>query len=108
MTVGGAAGLVVAGWSLNLLVFPDEPLFAGGVLQTIGLSIVGLTLLLPLLRRRAAGRALLAAALRVYASFALAHPFLRPWLTRHSVVAAVLVFDLPVWPWLALGILRLV
>src|SRR5438876_29322 len=32
------AQLVVAGWFLNLLVFPDEPLFAGGVLQTTGLG----------------------------------------------------------------------
>lgn len=102
------ARLVVAGWFLNLLVFPDEPLFAGGVLQTIGLSIVGLTLLLPLLRRRAAGWALLAAALGVYASFALAHPFLRRWLTRHPVVAAVWFSDFPLWPWLAVALLGVV
>src|SRR6266446_1669147 len=102
------ARLVVAGWFLNLLVFPDEPLFAGGVLQTIGLSIVGLTLLLPLLRRRAAGWALLAAALSVYASFALAHPFLRRWLTRHPVVAAVWFSDFPLWPWLAVALLGVV
>src|SRR2546427_7358855 len=108
MSVGGGPRLVVAGWFLNLLVFPDEPLFAGGVLQTIGLSIVGLTLLLPLLRRRAAGWALLAAALGVYASFALAHPFLRRWLTRHPVVAAVWFSDFPLWPWFAVALLGVV
>src|SRR2546427_9426891 len=102
------ARLVVAGWFLNLLVFPDEPLFAGGVLEPIALSIVGLALLLPLLRRRAAGWALLAAALGVYASFALAHPFLRRWLTRHPVVAAVWFSDFPLWPWLAVALLGVV
>src|SRR5881396_591777 len=75
------AQLVVAGWFLNLLVFPDEPLFAGGVLQTIGLSIIGLTALLPVLPLRAGRWALLSAALGIYASFALAHPFLGRWLT---------------------------
>src|SRR5436189_549223 len=48
------AQLVVAGWFLNLLVFPDEPLFAGGVLQTIGLSIIGLTALPPVMVSRVA------------------------------------------------------
>ncbi len=99
------AGLVVAGWFLTLLVFPDEPLFSGGVLQTIGLSIVGLTVLLPLLRLHAARWALLAAALGIYVSFALAHPFLRQWVTRHPVVADVWFYDFPLWPWFAFAIL---
>jgi uncharacterized membrane protein len=100
--------LVVAGWFLNLLVFPDEPLFGGGVLQTIGLSIVGLTLLLPVLRLRAGRWALLAAALGIYASFVLAHPFLRQWLPRHQVIAEVWFYDFPLWPWFAVALLGLV
>src|SRR5437016_3883024 len=83
------AQLVVAGWFLNLLVFPDEPLFAGGVLQTIGLSIIGVTALLPLLGSRAARSVLLAATLGIYTSFALAHPFLRTWVKAHPVLADV-------------------
>src|SRR5213593_201196 len=45
------ARLVLVGWLLTLLVFPNEPLFGGEVLQTIGLSLVGLTPILPLLNR---------------------------------------------------------
>jgi uncharacterized membrane protein len=100
--------LVVAGWFLNLLVFPDEPLFGGGVLQTIGLTIIGLTLLLPLLPLRAGRWALLAAALGIYASFAVAHPFLRRWLTDHPVIADVWFYDFPLWPWFAVALLGLV
>jgi uncharacterized membrane protein len=95
------ARVVLAGWFLTLLVFPDEPLFGGGVLQTIGLSVIALTPLLPVLSARAGRWALLAAALGIYASFALAHPFLRQWLTRHPVVADVWFSDFPLWPWFA-------
>src|SRR5256884_8268411 len=102
------ARLVVAGWFLNLLVFPDEPLFAGGVLQTIGLSIVGLTLLLPVLRSSAGWWTLLAAALWIHASFALAHPFLRRWLPQYPVLADVLFYDFPLCPWFAVALLGLV
>jgi len=102
------AQLVVAGWFLNLLVFPDEPLFCGGVLQTIGLSIVGLTPLLPVLRRRAARWAILAAALGIYTSFALAHPFLRAWVKGHQVLADVWLYDFPLWPWFAFALLGVV
>ncbi len=102
------ARLVLAGWFLNLLVFPDEPLFGGGVLQTIGLSIIGLTLLLPVLRSSAGWWTLLAAALWIHASFALAHPFLRRWLPQYPVLADVLFYDFPLWPWFAVALLGLV
>lgn len=97
-----AAELVVAGWALTLLVFPDEPLFEGGVLQTIGLSIILLTLLLPL-GRRAGWRWLgFAAGLAVYAAFAIAQPALKAWLPRHPVITEVWFTDFPLWPWFAI------
>jgi len=99
------AQLVVAGWFLNLLVFPDEPLFAGGVLQTIGLSIIGLTALLPVMVSRVARWVLLAAALGIYTSFALAHPFLRTWVKAHPGLADVWLYDFPLWPWFAFALL---
>src|SRR5258706_11776649 len=34
------AKLVLAGWAPNLVVFPDEPFWERGVLQTIGLGII--------------------------------------------------------------------
>jgi uncharacterized membrane protein len=95
-------GLVVAGWALTLLVFPDEPLFEGGVLQTIGLSIVLLTLVLPLGRHPAWRWVGLAAGAAVYATFVLAQPALKAWLPRHPVVAEVWFTDFPLWPWFAI------
>lgn len=102
------ARLVLAGWLLTLLVFPDEPLFGSGVLQTIGLSIIGLTPILPLLHRRAARWLLAAAALAIYASFNLAYPWLRVWLGRHPVIADVWFYDFPLWPWFAFPLLGIV
>src|SRR5439155_24886326 len=95
----------VGGWSTNLLVLPDEPLFAGGVLQTIGLSIIGVTALLPLLGSGPARFVLLAATPGIYTSFALAHPFLRTWVNAHPVFADVWLYDFPLWPWFAFALL---
>lgn len=99
------ARLVLAGWLLTLLVFPDEPLFGGGVLQTIGLSIVGLTLVLPLLHRRAARWLFLVLAFVLYASFYWAYPALRVWITRHPIVAELWFSDFPLWPWFGFPLL---
>jgi uncharacterized membrane protein len=99
------ARLVLAGWLLTLLVFPNEPLFGGGVLQTIGLSIIGLTPVLPLLHLRAARRLFLVLAFGIYASFHLAYPALRGWLTGHPVVAEVWFSDFPLWPWFGFPLL---
>lgn len=99
------AGLVVVGWALTFLVFPAEPVFSGGVLQTIGLSIALLTPLVPLGRRPAWRWLGLAAGLAVYATFALAHPALKAWLPRHPVVAEVWFTDFPLWPWFAIVLL---
>jgi len=102
---GRGSRLVVAGWFLPLLVFPDEPLYGGGVLQTIGLSIIGVTLILPQLHRRTARWILLALALGIYVSFALAHPALRAWVLRHPLAADVWFHDFPLWPWFAFALL---
>lgn len=97
--------LVLAGWLLTLLVFPDEPLFGGEVLQTIGLSIVGLTPILPLLSRKSTRPLLLAVAFAWYASFNLAQPSLKAWLAGHPVVSEVLFTGFPPWPWFAFPLL---
>jgi uncharacterized membrane protein len=99
------ARLVLAGWLLTLLVFPEEPLFGGGVLQTIGLSIIGLTPLMPLFSRRAARWLFLVLAFAIYASFNLAYPAFRGWLTGHPVVAEVWFSDFPLWPWFGFPLL---
>jgi uncharacterized membrane protein len=99
------AGLVLAGWLLTLLVFPDEPLFGGEVLQTIGLSLVGLLPILPLLARRSARALLVALALGWYTTFHLAHRHLPGWLAPHPLISEVWFTGFPPWPWFAFPLL---
>ena len=68
------ARIVAAGLLLNLIVFRDESILSGGVLQTIGISIIAMVPALWLLRFSWAPWALLAVAVAGYALFAAAHP----------------------------------
>jgi uncharacterized membrane protein len=100
--------VIVYGLLLNLLVLRDEPILAGGVLQTIGLAIVAMTPALWLLRYRAAPVMLLALAVASYVAFSLAYPHLPDFVARHRLVGLVLFYDFPPWPWLSLVLIGLV
>ena len=102
------ARIVLAGFLLNLVVFPDEPIISGGVLQTIGLAIVVIAPALWLLRFRWGATALLAVAVAGYAAFAAAFEPLTRFVARHSTLGLVLFYDFPPWPWLSLVLLGLV
>src|SRR5262249_21127795 len=58
---------------------PEERLWHGGVLQTIGLSIIVLGPLVPVLRRQWARWTLLALAVLIYLSFGWMRPILARW-----------------------------
>jgi uncharacterized membrane protein len=101
--------IVAAGLLLNLLVFRDEPVWAGGVLQTIGLAIVAMVPALWLLSRWPAARApLLLAAVGGYVAFVAAFPALGGFVATHELVGFVLFYDFPPWPWLSLVLVGLV
>jgi uncharacterized membrane protein len=100
--------IILAGYLLNLVVFPEDSLLSGGVLQTIGLSIIVMTLLAPLLRWRAGGLGLLALAVGAYLVFMVAHPHLQTWLPEHRLVGLVLFFDYAPWPWMSIVLVGLV
>ena len=100
--------IILAGYLLNLVVFPEDSLLSGGVLQTIGLSIIVMTVLAPVLRHRGGAYALLAVALGAYLVFLLAHPHLQAWLPHHRVVGLVLFFDYAPWPWMCIVLVGLV
>lgn len=106
----GRRGLTIigAGLLLNILVFPDEPWWSGGVLQTIGLGILLLAPLMPLLVSPGARGALLAAAVVLYAAFAVSFPALARWVEGRPEVARVLFHDFPPWPWLSPALAGLV
>ena len=100
--------LIVAGLVLNALVFPEDPFWSGGVLQTIGLSIVACIPALFLLRRRWGAAAVLAAAALLYLTFAWSFPWLLRWVPAHPVVARIWFFEFAPWPWIPLVLVGLV
>lgn len=100
--------VILAGFLLNLLVFPDDPVWSGGVLQTIGLSIIVLGAAMPFLRHRWARYGLLAIAVLLYLSFVWSFPALSNWLPAHPLVAQMWFLDFPPWPWLSGALIGLV
>lgn len=101
------ARLVLAGLALNLLVFPDEPLWSGGVLQTIGLGILASIPALFILRRPRGSAAILALSAVMYLAFAWSFPRLVEWLPAHPVIAQIWFFEFAPWPWVALVLIGL-
>jgi uncharacterized membrane protein len=99
--------IVAAGLLLNVLLL-DSRFWKGGVLQTIGLSIVLLAPCLPLLRHRVARIALLALAVLIYVGFSLAYPALARWSADHHVIAEAFLLDFPPFPWISAALIGLV
>lgn len=102
------ARIVAAGLLLNLVVFPAEPVLSGGVLQTIGLTIIAMVPALWLLRFRGASWILLAVAVGGYALFAAVQPALARFVEAHPLVGLVFFYDFPPWPWVSLVLIGLV
>jgi uncharacterized membrane protein len=100
--------IVLAGFLLNLVVFPHDPLLGSGVLHTIGLAIIAMVPAMWLLRFPAARWALLLAAGAGYVAFVLAFPALTRFVAAHERLGLVLFFDYPPWPWLSLVLIGLV
>ena len=102
------ARIVGAGLLLTLLVFPDEPVLSGGVLQTIGLAIIAMVPAMWLLRFRWGAWALLLVAVAGYLAFVQAYPVLTRFVAEHSLIGLTLFYDFPPWPWLSLVLIGLV
>src|SRR5262249_50953573 len=100
--------LILAGFLLNVLVFPEDPIYSNGVLQTIGLAIIVGAAASLLLRHRGGRSILLAAAVLFYLSFGWSLDALKAWVTDHERLSRALFFEFPPWPWLSLVIVGLV
>ena len=104
--------LILAGLLLNLLVFPDSPIWKtiwnNGVLQTIGFSILIATPAALLLRSRAPRWGLLALAALGYLAFWWTFPQVTQWVEAHPESSKILFFEFPPWPWLSLVLVGLV
>lgn len=102
------ARIVLAGLLLNLLVFPEEPVWSWGVLQTIGLSIIAVAPAMWVMEHAWARWGLLAIAALLYVAFALAVPALDAWLPGHPLVARLFFFEFPPWPWVSPALIGVV
>lgn len=101
-------GIIAAGLLLNLIVFPEDPVWSWGVLQTIGLAIIIVAPLMPLLRRGWMQVAILAVAVFLYLLFALSVPSLHRWVAAHPSAARLWMFEFPPWPWISAPLIGLV
>ena len=100
--------VVLAGMLLNVVVFPAEPFWSWGVLQTIGLSLIALVPALWLLRYPAAAGLLLGTAAALYVGFRLAFERLVVWVEAHPRMAHLWFYEFPPWPWVSLPLVGLV
>jgi len=100
--------IILAGLVLNLIMFPEEPFWSGGVLQTIGISIIACIPALFALRRRWGAPVVLAVAVLLYLTFGWSFPWLERWLPAHPVISQVWFFEFAPWPWIPLVLVGLV
>jgi uncharacterized membrane protein len=112
--------IILAGFLLNVLVFPpaaggilayfgpEDPFWANGVLQTIGLGII-IAAPVGLFVRSVTGRCLVVAvSALLYLLFAWKFDFLTGLVAAYPAAARVLFFEFPPWPWVALVLFGLV
>lgn len=102
-----AAGLFAAGYALNALLSPRQPLLGSNVLHTIGLAVLLAPLARPWLSRPLGRWAIAAAGVALYASFVLLFEPIGSWVSAHPLVGLLAFFDFPPWPWLGLVCLGL-
>lgn len=100
--------IILAGLLLNVLVFPEDPIWNNGVLQTLGLSILVAAPAALLLRSRAGRWGVFGAAAAMYLLFVATFPRLTAWVAAHPRGSRVLFFEFPPWPWLSLVLVGLV
>jgi uncharacterized membrane protein len=100
--------IILAGLLLNVVVFPEDPFWSNGVLQTIGFSII-VAAPVGLFVRSATGRiAVVVAATLIYLAFGWAYGPLGAWVAAHPSASRVLFLEFPPWPWVALVLFGLV
>ncbi len=102
-----ALRILLGGYLLNLALFREDPVYAGGVLQTIGLGILVSLPILALLQRFRAETLVLLAAAAMYGLFVPTYGWLTDWVSWHPQVGYVLFFDFAPWPWLAMVLIGL-
>jgi uncharacterized membrane protein len=102
-----AAVLFAAGYVVNAVLSPLQPLLGSNVLHTIGVAVLVAPLVRPWLARPLGRYAVAAAGVALYASFVLLYAPLTAWIGAHPVAAWLVFYDFPPWPWLGIVFLGL-
>lgn len=100
--------IFLAGLLLNVLVFPHDPVWSGGVLQTIGLSVIVAAATMWLVDRPAGRIMVLVVSVLAYLAFVVSLPVLREWSEAHPDLAKAVFLDFPPWPWIGVALIGLV
>src|SRR5919108_278066 len=96
--VGRAAVLFAAGYVVNMVLYPQQPLLGSNVLHTIGVAVLLAPLARPWLDRPLGRYALAAVGVALYASFVLLFTPLTAWIGAHPLTAQLAFHDFPLWP----------
>lgn len=99
--------VIAGGLLLNVVVFPADPWWSGGVLQTIGLSIILIAPILWIMDRPGARWAVAGLGALLYVAYAWMYPVLTVWVKDHPLVGRILFWDFPPWPWVGAALVGL-
>ena len=102
-----AAGLLTAGYALNVVLSPQQPLLGSNVLHTIGIAVLLALVTRPGLDRPLGRYAVAAAGVVLYASFVVLFERTTAWVAAHPLIAQLAFYDFPPWPWLGVVLLGL-
>lgn len=100
--------LIAAGFALTAITAPENPIFTGGILQTIGLGIICLAPFVRFMARRSFRHALLLLAASLYGGFIFAYPAVMARLAESPLMLPLFFDGFPPWPWISVVMLGLV
>lgn len=103
-----AAKLIIAGYFVNAVVFPEEPFLGSNILHTIAAATIVGALILPWLERPGARPIVVGIAAMWAAAFWVMLPSIERWIVQNPRGALVLFYDFPAWPWLSIVLLGIV
>jgi uncharacterized membrane protein len=102
-----AAALFAAGYALNVVLWPQQPLLGSNVLHTIGVAVLLGPVTRPWLAHPLGRWVVAATGVVLYASFALLFEPVAAWVSAHPLIGWLAFFDFPPWPWLGLVLVGL-
>ena len=100
--------LILLGFMLNIVLSPHKPFYAGGILQTIGISIIIIAPMLRWLTHRVFRDILVLSAVISYLAFAYSQANVMRMIIDHPIIADLFFGGFPPWPWIGVVFIGLV